>query len=294
MGFVDDDQVEVPYAEAALAVAGLVDKSHHGGIGGNIDAPFGIFIGDQVHRRGIGKMCFENPHCLIYQRYSIRQEQNPLDPVAAHEEFTESNDNPGLAGPRGHDQQGFAFAVNFQRLADPADGSLLVVPFHNRAVDLSRCQGLTGCSPLDQKLQFRLLVESLHRARRVARIIPEPLLVAVGVKDHRPPAESGLQTVGIEFRLLLPHPGVSLGPLGLHQCQGDAVIPPEDVIDEPFPFGYAQGPLLVAERSRSPHAGYFIFPVPFLVQGPAGLLEEQIDEVIPGFGFGIVVTVRLG
>ena len=35
MRFIDDDQIEMPGAKAPLAVAGFVDQSHHGGIGGN-------------------------------------------------------------------------------------------------------------------------------------------------------------------------------------------------------------------------------------------------------------------
>ena len=48
---VDDDQVEVPDAEAPLAVARLVDQPHHRRIGGDEDAPLGVLLGDQVHRR---------------------------------------------------------------------------------------------------------------------------------------------------------------------------------------------------------------------------------------------------
>ena len=39
---VDDDEVEVPDAKAALAVEGLVNQPHHGRIGGDEYPAFGV------------------------------------------------------------------------------------------------------------------------------------------------------------------------------------------------------------------------------------------------------------
>ena len=64
-------------------------------------------------------------------------------------------------------------------------------------------QRLAARPPLDQQLQLVLLVEALHGARRIARVVPQPVLVAVGVEDDRPLPELLLQAIGVELRLLL-------------------------------------------------------------------------------------------
>jgi len=50
VGFVDDNEIEVADTEAALTFAPLVDETHDRRIGGHEDAPFGVLLGDQVHR----------------------------------------------------------------------------------------------------------------------------------------------------------------------------------------------------------------------------------------------------
>ena len=50
------DQIEVPDAEAALAVLRLVDQPHHRRVGRDEDAALGVLLGDQVHRRRVGQM----------------------------------------------------------------------------------------------------------------------------------------------------------------------------------------------------------------------------------------------
>ena len=64
--------------------------------------------------------------------------------------------------------------------------------------------GLRVWSALHQQFQLVLGVEALHRARRILLVVPHPVLVAVGVEDHRALAELLLQAVGIELGLLLP------------------------------------------------------------------------------------------
>ncbi len=94
-------------------------------------------------------------------------------------------------------------------------------------------------------------------------------------KDDGTLAELPLQTIGVEFRLLLAHAGIALGALRLDQSKGLAVIAPEDVINEDLA-------LLVG------HADDRVLAVLLLVQGPSGFFEEQVDEVVSGFGLGVV------
>ena len=105
------------------------------------------------------------------------------------------------------------------------------------------------------------------------------MLIAVGVEDDRPLAELLLQTVRIEFRLLLSDTRIPLCPLGFDQPQRFAVVAPQHVIDK-------------ALRRVVRHAGDRKFPVLRLVERPTGFVEQQIDEIIAGFRLGIVVVVR--
>ena len=93
-------------------------------------------------------------------------------------------------------------------------------------------QRLAAGAALNHQFQLGLLVEPLHRARRVAGVVPDPVLVAVGVEDDRALAVLRFQAVGVELGLLLPDLGILLGALGLHQRQRLAVVTPQHVIDE--------------------------------------------------------------
>src|SRR2546422_55434 len=75
--------------------------------------------------------------------------------------------------------------VPLEGLGDAPDAARLVIALHDGRIDLCRCQRLAGAAALDRELQLGLLVEALHRARRVVRVVPEPVLVAVGVEDER-------------------------------------------------------------------------------------------------------------
>jgi hypothetical protein len=97
------------------------------------------------------------------------------------------------------------------------------------------------------------------------------MLIAVGVEDQRPLAEPLFEAIGVELGLLLPYARVTTGAFGLDQAQRLAIVTPEHVVDE-------------ALGLRIGHAGDFELPVSRLVERPARLLEQQVDEVVPGLG----------
>ena len=267
--------------EAALAVPRLVDQPHHRRVGRDEDAPLGVLLGDQVHRGAVGEMPLEGIHRLVDQRHAVGQEQHPLRPVAAHEQVAERDHRAGLAGAGGHHHQRLAVAIPLECLGDAPDAARLVVALDDLRVDLGTCEGLPAGPPLDDEFQFGLLVEALHLPGRVAGVVPDPVLVAVGVEDHRPLAEPCLQAIGVELGLLLALASIAPRPFRLDQPQRLAVVAPEDVIHETRALGVG-------------HAGDFELPIPRLVQRPARFLQQQVDKVVAGLGLGIVVGIRLG
>ena len=80
----------------------------------------------------------------------------------------------------------------------------LVMALDDGGVDRRAGEREPRLTALDQQLQLVAGVEALHLAGRVAGgVVPDPVLVAVGVEDHRPAAELLLQAVGVELGLLL-------------------------------------------------------------------------------------------
>ena len=69
---------------------------------------------------------------------------------------------------------------------DAADGAMLIEPLDDRAIDVLGRQRLARVAALDHQRQFVLLEEALDRPRRMARVVPNPVIVAVGVEDDRP------------------------------------------------------------------------------------------------------------
>ncbi len=128
--------------------------------------------------------------------------------------------------------------------------------------------------------QFVFFIESGDLAGGVDGVIPEPGGVAVGVKDEGALAVHGFEAVSVEFGLLFTDGGVGGGFFGFDDGEGFAVVAPENVVGVANPFGIG-------------HAGNFIFPVAFLVEGPSGALQVEVDEIVAGFGFGVVVGVGL-
>lgn len=116
--------------------------------------------------------------------------------------------------------------VLLERLRDIPNGALLVVPLGNRFIGRDRGQRSSRGPPLNQQRQLSLRVEAAHLPRRVLRVIPDPVLVAVGIEDHRTLAGLLLQAVGIQLRLLPARLRVAAGALGLDQAKRFAVVAP--------------------------------------------------------------------
>jgi hypothetical protein len=69
-----------------------------------------------------------------------------------------------------------------------------------KQIPFSRIQGsfrqlLPVSTTLDHEVQLRLLVEALHLTRSMAGVVPDEMLVAVAVEDHRALAELGFEVM---------------------------------------------------------------------------------------------------
>src|SRR5205814_3807977 len=115
----------------------------------------------------------------------------------------------------GHDEERLAEAVALERLADAADGAGLVVALDDGAVDLGLAEGAPAVAPLDEEVELVLGIEAADGARGVSRVVPQPVLVAVGAEDDGPPAELLLEAIGVELGLLLSDARLAPGALGL-------------------------------------------------------------------------------
>jgi hypothetical protein len=71
MRLVNDDEIEVSDAKAALAVARLIDQPHHGRIGRDENSTLGVLFSDQVHRGCVGQMPLECIYSLIHERNAV-------------------------------------------------------------------------------------------------------------------------------------------------------------------------------------------------------------------------------
>ena len=132
---------------------------------------------------------------------------------------------------------------------------------------------------LDHQLQLVPGVEALHRPRRIAGdIVPEPVLVAVGVEDHRSSTELSLEAVGVQLRLLLPDARALTSPLGLDHGQRPSVGAPQHVVDE-------------ADALRIWDAADLVLAITRVVEGPPGLAEQHVDEQVPRLCLAVVAVV---
>jgi hypothetical protein len=104
-------------------------------------------------------------------------------------------------------------------------------------------------------------------------------LVAVRVEDHRTAAELLLQAIGVQLRLLPAFFRPAFRPLRLDQRQRQAVVAPEHVVD-------------VARALVVWHARDGVLAVARLVQRPACLLQQQVDEEVARLVLRVVVLVR--
>src|SRR5687767_925004 len=102
MRFIDDDKVEVPGTERPLSILGMMNEVHHCRIGGNINAPGGIFFSDQIYRRRIRQMLLESANSLGDERNAVSEKQNSFSPVATHQEIAQGDNRSGLTCARRH------------------------------------------------------------------------------------------------------------------------------------------------------------------------------------------------
>ena len=156
---------------------------------------------------------------------------------------------------------------------------LLVMPAGDPGVDVRVAQRFAGAAALDHQLQLVAGVEALHLPRRVpGGVVPQPVLVAVGVEDHRSPLVPGLQAVRIQLGLLLTHLRTLAGALGLHHRQRQPVLAPQHIVD-------------IAGAVSRRHPADLELAVPRLLQRPARLRQHQVDEGVPGLGFVVIAVV---
>ena len=121
--------------------------------------------------------------------------------------------------------------------------------------------------------------------RRIAQAVDDLRSKAVGDIDDRADAVSGLQTVGIQFGLLLPGLRIDGGLLGLDDGQGLSVGGIEDIIGVPN-TALVGHPLQFHLDACLPGDDQVLL----FHNLPAGLPNEQVDEQAAGFGLGVVIS----
>ncbi|SLH03662.1 Uncharacterised protein [Mycobacteroides abscessus subsp. abscessus] len=275
---VDHDEIEVAGAESPGASVGFVDQPHHRGIGGDVDPPLGVLVGQQVHRRRVRQVCLERADGLLDQGLPVGEEQHPLDPVGAHQHVGERYHGARLARAGGHDEERSTLVLGLEPLGDGADRPLLVRPTGDLLGYGHLAERLPRRPTGDEELEFVTGVKTGDLPRRIAQVIPEVMFEPIAVVDDRPPAELLLEAIGIQLRLLLTGKRIDGCLLRLDDRQRQTVRAPQHVVDESV--------LAVG------HSGDGELAVPFLVEHPAGLTEHEIDQVAPGLR--LVVVVRVG
>ena len=94
---VDDHQVEVAHAKAALPRVDLINQPHHRRVGRDVDAAFAVALGDEVDRSRVRQVGLERIGGLPHQRLAIGEEEHPLDPVGSHQHVGQRDDGARLA-----------------------------------------------------------------------------------------------------------------------------------------------------------------------------------------------------
>ena len=169
----------------------------------------------------------------------------------------------------------------FERLADPADRSLLVEASGDVGIDLDVGEASTGVAPLHHELEFVPGAEPCGLTGRRHGVVPDPGLEPVRVEDDRPTAVHRLQCVGVQLRLVLTDGRIPSGPLGLDERERRSVVAPQHVVD-------------AALTGLARHSGDLEFAVASSVEAPSGFAERQVDEEVARFGLGVVVIVGHG
>ena len=90
---------------------------------------------------------------------------------------------------------------------------------------------------LYQLLQVLARMEAIDGTCRIAQLVDDIGLIAIGVIDHGLHTESRFQTFGIEFCLRLAHYGVNRRLLGLYHCQRHTIGIEQHIVG----IAYARG-----------------------------------------------------
>ena len=169
----------MPRPERAFALGLAIDEVHHRRIGGEEDAPLRRLLGHEIDRRRIRQMGLESPRRLVHEADAVGKEQDALHPAGAHHQVDQRDDRARLARAGRHDEQALALVVFLEALGQRPDRPLLIRPANDLAVDGLAAEHLPAGPSLDRERQLVPLVEAADLARAVARIVPDPVFVAV-------------------------------------------------------------------------------------------------------------------
>jgi len=103
----------------------------------------------------------------------------------------------GLARAHGHDEQRLTLMIFLERLANAADGARLIKIAGDLRIRLHVGERPPCVAALMQQHQLVFFQKALPGARRVAGVVPKPMLVAIGLENHRATAIGRLQAIGM-------------------------------------------------------------------------------------------------
>lgn len=172
-------------------------------------------------------MGFEGAEGLSQEGIAIGEKQNSLDPIGANQQVNQGDRRSCLSGSSCHYQQGFTALFLVKGFSNAANRFSLVTTLDDRWIDLHEMESFAAGATEDEPFEFVLFEKALDVARWIALVIPDPMLVAVGVEEDGTLTELGFQTIGVEFGLALAVFGVFSGAFGFDQGEGLAVISPQ-------------------------------------------------------------------
>ena len=155
---------------------------------------------------------------------------------------------------------------------------MLVGPLDNGVVDGLFPQKLLRRATLHHQRQFIALQKALNGARRLTRIVPNPMVITIGAENDRPLAILVLKAVGIELCLLLTDPRVAARAFGFDERQRLAVAAAQHVIDKPL-----------AAIAR--HARNFDLDGVRRLRIESRLAQKRVDIEVAGFRLVVIVAV---
>jgi hypothetical protein len=242
--------------------------------------PLGVLLGDEVHRRGVGQVRLKAFTAWFTSATRSARNSTRFAPVAAHQQVGQRDHRARLAGAGRHHEQRLAVVVALEGLGDAADGPRLVVR-----------STISSLIVAGERTPRRRAAGSGAPARPSCRT-PAPGAADSGCRprasarsrwSRRSPAAGRTAAPGSRRRAS-PAAGRRVGHRGA--CAW------------PRPARAACRRRPRARSRRSPalligHPADLELPVARLVERPARLLEQQVDEVVPGLGLGVVVGVGL-